>query len=164
MKHNRRLSISLVFILVACAPLAAQEERHAHFDLNPIVHEPVLLFQVSGGFQPGGDLTLLTVYDDGSTILVRGGNNAASKVCEVTVSDRANTLVHALIQAGALRLRDHVSPPAADVPQSTVTLLVNERNSGQAFANTFSYTNPDAAYKDVADAITSFLSSVFPTC
>jgi hypothetical protein len=127
-------------------------------------HEPVLIYEVSGGTIAGPTRLLLTLYTNEATLVQQQGT-APETLCTATLTaDQIRELQRDLRQAGALRLRDQRTNPVPDVPLTTVTFFVPLGNSGKSQANTFSYYVPSGRASDVEDVIRAFIAETFTTC
>lgn len=170
MKHNRwLLHLALALLVAVAAPvgLLAQddgsngEKTHGNF----FVYEPVLLYEVSGGFITGPSLTMVTVLTDGHAIRVE--HNAQfpdGNVCEATLPvQRIRALERQLAHRGALSLPDRRAG-AADLPLTTVTFIQHPDDTGAGVANSFSYFVPIREYLQVQRVIDRFVSEAFSQC
>ena len=169
MKQSRILLTLFVLTLFAIVPAALRAEddsERGNANHNPLVHEPILIYQQTGGNLTGAIFLELTVNSDGQVTLARQDRaNPTGKVCTATVkADRLQELARDLRSAGALRLQDLASAPPPDVALTTVTVFACRGNSGNCSANTFSYYVPSGRYSQVEDLVQAFIAEVFPNC
>jgi hypothetical protein len=165
MKHSRSLRVLIALLTVLSVPgaLLAQGRGNGNNNNSAFAHEPVLLYEVSGGTIAGATRLVLTVYSDGEATLARqDAPSLPEELCTATLtSAQLRELQRDLRQAGALRLRDLRSQPIPDVPLTTVTFFQNRGNSGQSVANTFSYLVPENRYSEVEDIIRQLIDEAF---
>jgi len=154
MTARRQTLVIAAALLLGAGALRAQAGR------NPIPHEPLLVYQMSGGSGSSALLEILMVYDDGSITFVRQVDVGPAKVRRAVLGARTVQLVAALGRAGAMRLADH-GARTADAPMTTVTAFSYAPKSGRPSVNTFSYYAPQGAYAQIDDAIHAFLTDAF---
>jgi hypothetical protein len=143
-------ALPLLFVQPALAPVCP----------NTLPHEPVVIFDVTGGTLGGPIDIQMTVYNDGtaricSTQSLSGAVNA--QVNHVTPAE-ALQLSLDLGQLGAGILCD-VDNMWSDTPMSTLTIL---RDATDSRAHTFSWIGGDGAYGLVEARIWTFINATFP--
>lgn len=164
-KHLKSVWLgALLLTLISPTLLLAQGRGRSPVGDNAIDHEPVLVYQVSGGTIAGQQDLLLTVYDDGQVVLaVQNATNPEGAVCIAQVDPlRIARLQDELAAANAARLNDGDPEPLPDLPLTTVTFFFSPGNSPITRANTFSYFFPEGDQALVEDIISSFIAEVFP--
>lgn len=130
---------------------------------NPIVLEPLLFYDVSGGTLAGSFHLHVSVYNSGHVTFAQLGNTWTGAPDQAffrqATTERVEQLRRELVAAGAARARDNLTF-ISDVPLTTVTFFV--RPGTTATANTFSYFGPTESMVAVNAAIQSFIEDVFP--
>lgn len=162
-KHLKSVWLGVLLLtLISPTILLAQGRRPV--GNGGIDHQPVLVYQVSGGTIAGQQDLLLTVFDDGQVILaVRNDANPDGAVCIAQVDPlRIDRLQDELAAANAARLNDGDPEPLPDLPLTTVTFFFSPGSSPITRANTFSYFFPEGDQALVEDVISSFIAEVFP--
>ena len=127
---------------------------------NPLVHEPVLVFDVAGGTLLGPIYRHLAVYDDGHAIASRTTDSSdpgAAATAFLTATEVAQLRTD-LRNAGAGTLCDDPSF-VSDVPLNTVSFF---RGMTDATTHTFSYWLPDPPYQSVDGVIAALYAAHFP--
>lgn len=149
------------WMLAAPAPQGVPAQPHAAPlapCANPIAHEALVVWEVSGGTLLGPVDGLLVVYSDGiarySSSLGPGPGFAQTAY----VGAAAQTLHQTLVAAGALRQCD-IELITSDVPLSTLTVL---RNAPSGLANQFSWTLAEGNIVPMEAALNAFVATVFP--
>jgi hypothetical protein len=123
---------------------------------NTIVHEPIVLFESTGGTLVGPYDLELVVYGDGH-VRISSSVQAKAQTAEIDPIV-ANGFAGQLERAGAFRLCDRPLM-ATDMPLSTLTIL---RADTDAAAHTFSWWAPDESNVAVDAAVHAFIDQVFP--
>lgn len=157
-----------VVSVVACAVAAAFTMSAAPLQtqaLNPpcpntLRHEPLVVFEVTGGTLAGPVDSLLAVYDDGlarysSSIGPGPGFSYTVGVGEA----QARGLQADLAAAGALYLCDASDGVVNDVPLSTLTVL---RGQTRQAGNTFSWFLPEGPTATIEGVLSAFIAAHFP--
>ena len=141
MKHALALTTLLAAAVAAGAP-AWQSTTRAQLPScpNEIEHEPLVVYEVTGGTLSGPVDAFLAVYDDGlarysSSVAGSGPGYSAT----VPVDDAARQLHQALIAAGAMEQCDQLEN-VSDMPLSTLTVL---REAPRGRPNSFSWFTAD---------------------
>lgn len=126
---------------------------------NILVHEPIVMFELSGSSFAGPVERLLTIYGDGSMKLAAADAAGPGK-CSVGQLTPENALAfqQALAQAGAGSLCDD-GLFVTDVPLRTLTFL---RGGQDTRAHTFSYWLGDGDYAAVDALLEDFIAEQFP--
>ena len=126
---------------------------------NLLLHEPLVLYELSGATLIGPVDRTLTVYADGALKLSAASATGPGE-CTLgqTTPELAQALQQELVRAGAFDLCDDARN-VSDVPLNTLTLL---RGAQDARAHTFSYWIGDGHYQAVDDAIAKFITVQFP--
>lgn len=128
--------------------------------LNPLVHEPVLVYDMAGGTLLGPIYRHLAVYDDGHAIASRTTDSSdpgAAATNFLTAAEVAQ-LRDDLKTAGAGVLCDDPSS-VSDVPLQTISFF---RGTTDASVHTFSYWLGAAPYDGVDNVITALYAAKFP--
>lgn len=160
MKHALLHSTLLALAVGAGAP-ALQSTTRARLPScpNDIEHEPLVVYEVTGGTLSGPVDAFLAVYDDGlarysSSVAGSGPGSSQS----VTVGDAARTLQQALIAAGAMEQCDRFET-ISDMPLSTLTVL---RDSPRGRPNSFSWFVADGdELGEIESLLQSFIAEHF---
>ncbi len=122
---------------------------------NPIVAEPILVYDWSQVTGAQALHTNLVVYNDGSAVkaiwLKRPGRRAVTYVSSPRRfgSRRLDRLVRKLLEAGADKLGDQVPRGLGPLPNQLGTVTFFARPGPDAAANTFSYIRPQGPYEAV---------------
>lgn len=127
---------------------------------NDIVHEPLVLFDVSGGTLGGPIDIALMVYNDGTARITSTGQFGLPSSAELAVPGPAATtqLLLDLSALGAGQLCDHDSL-ALDLPTSTLTVF---RNATDPRNHTYSWIGGKGAYSAVEQRLWDFIHTTFP--
>jgi hypothetical protein len=160
------LSIAGCSALFAVAPHAQhsiQQSRHCN---NSIRHEPLLLFEQSGGTLLGPVYRNLTVYSDGRATLTQDVSavfdaeaTTDTKVASVSLSpNNVAALWTILVDAGAFTLCD-ADAQVFDAPLNTVTIFDGRTD---ADAHTYSYWIGTGDHAIVDTVISHFIAMQFP--
>jgi hypothetical protein len=148
--------------VVAAIPftLAAMPVAPPPPSTNVIVHEPLIVYDNSGGTLAGLFDMSLTVYNDGWVrVSAYTSVNDASKSATAFIGHAAAVALAAqLSQLGGGRLTDQVSF-ALDLPTQTLTLL---RDATDTRGHTYSWLEGNATYGPVEQRIQTFLAATFP--
>ncbi len=143
---------ALATVQPASAPAVAEQCP------NLLLHEPIVLYEISGATLLGPVDRTLTVYADGALKLSAASATGAGEcLLGQTTPEIAKTLQQELIQAGAFDLCDDPRN-VTDVPLNTLTLL---RGAQDARAHTFSYWVGDGHYLGVDITIEKFINAQF---
>jgi hypothetical protein len=160
MKHALPLSVAFVAVAVAAAP-ALQTTARAPLPScpNSIPHEPLVVYEVTGGTLSGPVDGFLAVYGDGLarySSSIDGNGPGYSQT--VSVGDEAAELHAQLIAAGALELCDQPDL-VSDVPLSSLTVL---RFAPRGRPNSFSwYAATDEQVGEIESLLSSFIGRHF---
>ena len=123
---------------------------------NPIPHEPVVLYEVTGGTLSGSFDYFLSVYSDGTSRLssyLGGGSSQFTGVDPSEVDD----LRQALAQAGALSQCDQPDL-TSDTPLQTLTVF---RSNPTRRSNTFSWFTSDGDLAEIQSILDAFIGAHF---
>lgn len=147
-------------LLPATAPVqSAAGASPAEQCPNLLLHEPIVLYEISGATLLGPVDRTLTVYADGALKLSAASATGAGEcLLGQTTPEVAQKLQQELVQAGAFDLCDDPRN-VTDVPLNTLTLL---RGAQDARAHTFSYWIGDGHYLAVDLTIEKFINAQFP--
>lgn len=141
----------LVALRPAPAPLAACP--------NAIPHEPIVLYDHSGGTLGGYVDRALTVYGDGTARLSFAFQGVPSKAeFAFPGPDAARQLALDLAQLGAGVLCDDFQV-VSDLPPTTLTIL---RDATDSRAHTFSWYLSNGAYGAIEARLQTFTQTYFP--
>lgn len=127
---------------------------------NIIAHEPILMFDVSGGTLAGPVDMQLTVYNDGLARICRTQSifgTIDARTAHLTPL-AAGQLAVDVAQLGAGVLCD-LDLLTSDIPTSTLTIL---RGATDSRAHTFSWTGPDGNYSLIEQRLFTFINTNFP--
>lgn len=127
---------------------------------NLIAHEPIVIYDVSGGTLGGLFDRSLTVYADGTARLTSFTPNFGPSRAELVFvgADAAQQLLQDLGLAGAGSLCD--SPVnVADLPPATLTVM---RGTPDSAAHTFSWFLDEGPYGVISQRIQTFITANFP--
>jgi hypothetical protein len=160
------LSIAGCSALFAVAPQAQHSIQQSRTCPNSIRHEPLLLFEQSGGTLLGPMYRNLTVYSDGRATLTQDEAAAfdSEEVTETMVAsvsltpDNVAALWAVLVDAGAFTLCD-ADAEVFDVPLNTVTIFDGRAD---ADAHTYSYWIGTGDHAIVDTVISHFIAMQFP--
>ncbi len=141
-------------ILVLCNPAQAEPPPP-----NIFLHEPVLVYDVSGSTLAQTVQCTLTVYNNGHASIAEKIEGVGQEVDVSVAPVAANRLRFDLALAGAFTLGDNPDL-ATDVPLRTVTYF--PRPGPRALANTFSYLQPTGPWFAVDAVIERFIDVYFP--
>jgi hypothetical protein len=125
---------------------------------NIHVHEPRLVYEVSGSTLSGQIDRTLIVYGDGSLKLASAMPNepGACKTLQVA-PEVVSKLYNGLVAAGALFQCDD-SQVVVDMPLHTVTLL---SGTSEMRGRTFSYWDVDSGYRQIDTLLEQFVAQHF---
>jgi len=125
---------------------------------NPIAHEPLLVYEVTGGTLVGPYDLQLTVYADG---LARLASATQAKLGRTALRDvgpeSAHQLATELARAGAFFGSDQALN-VTDMPLSTLTILQGAPDSR---AHTYSWWVPEGANRTAPALLQSFIADNF---
>ena len=159
MTNTLLAGLVLALSAVALAPQSTRPSRMpAPPCANTIEHEPVLLYEISGGTLTGPVDSFLSLYGDGSARLsssLGGAGLGSSQFTSVTPAE-VEALRSALIAAGALEACDE-DFPTNDAPQQTLTLF----RPGSHRANTFSWSSPEGNLAEIQVLLGDFQNAHF---
>ena len=127
---------------------------------NVIPHEPLVVYDNSGGTIAGLIDVGLTVYNDGwvrASVVSQVTNTTKAEVAYVG-PQLAGAFALDLRQLGAGVLCDQVSF-ANDLPTQTLTILSNNQDPR---GHTYSWLEGDASYAPIDQRIQTFLHATFP--
>lgn len=157
------LGVVVLFAGAGFPGLVWQEEITA--PASQIVHEPVVVFNVTGATLAGTVHRQLTVYNNGFVTISKLDNQvfpAQQRVVDVQTAgiggERAFNLVLRLVQNGAGTLRDQPLV-VSDVPLNTLTVLEGKE---VAASRTFSWWVGIGEYSGVQRVINDFIQAHFP--
>jgi hypothetical protein len=145
--------VPALFLLPSAAPSAPP-------CVNTLPHEPVVVYEVSGGTL-GGYLDLqLCVYNDGMARLTRASFDGANSKSQLVFVGETSAfgLASDLSQLGIWVQCDDTNM-ANDVPLQTVTVL---RGATDARAHTYSWWLPNGAYAPIEQRLSTFVAASFP--
>lgn len=128
-------------------------------DSNPIAHEPVVLYEVTGGTFLGPYDLGLTVYADGQARLssaVMFGEQPRVKVINVG-AEAATGLAQDLLHAGAFEQQDQMAT-VTDVPLNTLTVFAGATESR---AHTYSWWIPAGKNQAAPAVLHAFINAHF---
>jgi hypothetical protein len=147
----------LVPVMTHMQPLAARAAQPQCE--NWVVHEPILVFEVSGYTLAAQVERALILYADGSMKLSQASSTGTGS-CALgqTTPENARALQQMLAGAGGFLLCDDARQ-VTDVPLRTLTLM---RGTQDARAHTFSYWLGDEDYAMVDALLENFISQQFP--
>ncbi|TDJ79880.1 MAG: hypothetical protein E2O39_00215 [Planctomycetota bacterium] len=160
------LSVAACSTLFAVAPRAEQSFLQSRVCPNSIRHEPLLIFERSGGTLLGPMYRSLTVYSDGRVSLskndtvfldARVGQDVAVATISISPADAAGFWA-LLVDAGAFSLCD-MDAQVTDVPLNTVTIFDGRTDSN---AHTYSYWIAIDEYAGVGTLLSNFIATHFP--
>ena len=147
-------------LLASPAPLTTQVPLTQRCP-NLTVHEPVVLYEVTGSTLAGPYDRSLVVYNDGLARLSSAGDQGelgSAKLAFVS-PEGAQALQRDLDQAGAFKLCDD-STTVSDVPLSTLTVF---RAGSDVQAHTFSWWSTNEFPYEMTDKVLSdFIATYFP--
>jgi hypothetical protein len=125
---------------------------------NPILREPVVLYEVTGGTLVGAVDTFLTVYNDGTARLSSslGGAGIGSSQLALLPPALVDSLRQELSASGALVLCDQPDF-TSDTPLQTLTVL---RPSSRR-SNTFSWFAADGDVAQIQAILEAFIALHF---
>jgi hypothetical protein len=127
---------------------------------NDIAHEPLVLYDVSGGSLGGPIDIALMVYNDGWARITSTGQFGLPSSAELAFPGPAATtqllLDLSALGAGQLCDRDSLT---VDVPVSTLTVF---RNATDPRNHTFSWIGADGPYTAVEQRLWDFIHATFP--
>lgn len=151
------LSIHSVSVGIETGYAPAAREARVGAD-NPIAHEPVIVYEVTGGTIAGPYDLQLTVYADG---LARLSSATRTKVGRTLTRDvgheAAIELATELARVGAYFASDQVMT-VTDVPLSTLTIL---QGAPDARSHTYSWWVPDASNLTAPTLLQQFIADNF---
>lgn len=161
------LSVAACSALFAVTPRAEEPFLQSRICPNSIKHEPLLIFERSGGTLLGPMYRNLTVYSDGrvsmskdDTVFFDSGVGQETAVAVISLSTgEVERLWAMLVDAGAFSLCDMDGPQVMDVPLNTVTIFDGRTD---ADAHTYSYWIAINEYAGVGAVISSFIAMHFP--
>ncbi len=126
---------------------------------NPLPHEPLVVYEVTGGTLAGPVDGLLTVYVDGFARFGSSLGPGPGFLFSVQVSPQTADQLHSgLLAAGALRQCDQPDF-YNDVPLSTLTVL---RGDAKQNGNTFSWFVAEGEVGTIEALLQSFIAATFP--
>ena len=151
-------------VIAALIPLAAWQTPNSNFAApepacpNSVTHEPLVVFDVTGGTASPLDVTL-TVFNDGWAKLatVAGGSRTSYRIVQLPGNVVAK-LQEQLLGADALTLCDDTRKKP-DTVLHTLTFLSNEQNPR---GHTVSYWIGDGAYSRIDATLGTFIDQNFP--
>lgn len=129
---------------------------------NALVHEPVVVYDISGSTLLGPFFEHLAVYNDGYAILSATTYAPDPGQCQTSSLTAAEVtqLRQDLVAAGALTLCDDTGLVPSDLPLTTVTMF---RGTTNAAAHTFSYLGgSDPVYDPVDQVLRNLITAKFP--
>ena len=153
-----------LFVLSAVAlPLAsrAAPEKPARVSAcpNPLPHEPLVVYEVSGGTLVGQVDQFVSVYADGTARLSSSLGSGPGFAWTSYIGDAAAAELHAsLIAAGALAQCDQ-DTTWNDVPLSTLTVL---RSPTKQSGATFSWWVAEGDVQAIEALLLDFVAANFP--
>ena len=157
--------VSLLTVITLALSAAPDHRVSSHLDSleatpgcpNSLPHEPLVLYEVTGGTLLGPVDGFLAVYGDGLarySSSIDGSGPGSSQT--VFVGTDATLLQQDLIAAGAMSQCDQPDI-ANDVPQSTLTVFrANARR-----ASTFSWFLPEGPTEEIQSILSSFIAAHF---
>jgi hypothetical protein len=158
------LAVLSIVVLAAPqeVPAGAREQAAARLVPpcpNPLPHEPLVVYEVTGGTFAGPFDLLLVVYSDG---LARYSSNLGAgpglSFTQDVGAAAAQELADALVAAGAMRQCD-LPDFAVDVPLSTLTVL---RGTARQRANSFSWFVAEGEVAVIEALLLAFLANDIP--
>jgi hypothetical protein len=164
MKHASLLAaLATLAMLFASALPAPQSPASASLPNppcpNPLPHEPVVVYEVTGGTLSGPVDYALTVYGDGAARLssaLGGGGTGSSQYTFVDPSAAA-ALRQELVDASALARCDQ-DDNVSDTPLQTLTVF---RAGSTRRSNTFSWFTSDGSLAQIQAALDAFIAKHF---
>ena len=158
-RHTALIALTiLLWLRPSQTPIFPSPHAQACTDVHP--HQPIVVYEVSGGTLAGPiDLELL-VYQDGSARLSSSTANFGSgKSQNAYVGDKAaSAFLTALSQNGASQLCD-LSDLTSDMPLSTLSVM---RGNTNARIHTFSWFFATDQHAAVEQIVQAFIASNFP--
>jgi len=151
-------------LFASLIPLVAHVQSRAEVATTPpcdnlLVHEPIVLYDLSGSTLAGPVDRTLTIYGDGSMKLAATSVDGPGRyVTSQTTPEVASALQQALVQARASTLCDDPRL-VTDVPLHTLTLLDGAQDGR---THTFSYWIGDGNYARVDALLEKFINEQFP--
>jgi hypothetical protein len=125
---------------------------------NPIAHEPLLVYEVTGGTLVGPYDLQLTVYADGLARLASATQTKLGRTVLRDVGpDAAHQLATELARAGAFFGGDQTQI-VTDMPLSTLTILQGAPDSR---AHTYSWWVPEGSNQTAPALLQSFIADNF---
>ncbi|MBL8860494.1 MAG: hypothetical protein JNK02_00640 [Planctomycetes bacterium] len=158
------LRSSLVLLLLSAVPLAGERIALRPVPLadpceNAIVHEPLVVFERTGGTLLGPVDLHLTVSSSGTARIVDLSDPFVPRGARAYVDLEAVVdLARDLERAGAFLMCDP-STGVTDVPLNTLTIL---RPGTEGRAHTHSWWLPEGTNGAIEDRIDQFIAEVFP--
>ena len=122
---------------------------------NPLPHEPLVIYEVTGSDFIGPVDSFLAVYSDG---LARHSSSVDGFSVTTYVGSSAQSLHAELIAAGALQQCD-AEDIGNDIPLSTLTVL---RGASRQSGNSFSWFGAEGPVTSMEAALTEFIAVHFP--
>jgi hypothetical protein len=156
-----RAALALIVAAVPFTLAAAPQIIAPAPCLNPLVHEPLVVYDVNGSTLVGAVYRNLEVYNDGYAQIHQvgtGGFYTTKAEVAFIGASAAASFASSLAAAGAGTLCDD-SNIVLDVPMQTLTTL---RDATDTRGHTFSWWIPTGAYTTVDQKIQSFISATFP--
>lgn len=125
---------------------------------NPIPHEPLVVYEVTGGTLSGPIDYALTVYGDGAARLCSSLGGAGTGSAQLVYVDPsvAAALRQDLEQVGALALCDQLDT-VSDTPLQTLTVF----RSASHRANTFSWFELEGDPAEIPVLLDAFIAAHF---
>ena len=151
-----------LFASLALLPLVDQTTPHNPLPpqcANLIAHEPLVLYESTGGTFAGPYDLELVVYNDGKVRLSSAVHDGGKDALATIDPDMAVGLEQELQRLSAFALCDQTGQ-ATDVPLTTLTMMHGDTESA---AHTHSWWVHDESNRPIDNAIQSFIAEVFPT-
>jgi hypothetical protein len=150
----KRSTLWAALALVPMSPLAVLLPA-----ANEIPHEPLLVYEITGGTLSGPIDRELILYGDG-TARLSSSTSGIDGNCQYTAVESADALAlfTSLAQDGAFLLEDQTMI-ISDVPLKTLTVM---RPLTNARVHTYSWWIGEDSYGPIEQKLEAFVASAFP--
>jgi hypothetical protein len=156
---STKLAMFLGTLPLALAPAQSGRAEFPEVCPNLIPHEPVLVYEITGGTLLGPVDRTLVVYGDGTTRLTDLSDPARPRARRCIADPEAvESLALRLERYGAM-LECDAPGLVMDAPLHTLTLLVG---GTEARARTFSWWVPEGASGAIEHQLDAFVAETFP--
>ena len=126
---------------------------------NSIVHEPLIIYEVSGGTLAGPVDLHLTVYSDGAVRVADMSDPSAPRGGLERVDPEAVSSLALYLERMGAGINCDADGIVMDVPLHTLTLLKPGTNPR---GHTYSWWLPEDSSGDIAARLEQFVAEVFP--